>query len=112
MITKKLLKDAYHNITGKITGFIKQRLTKELSIQYILALFSIAVTGIIIDYILNGRITWAFPRWGLLSAIIMYYLKWLWTPFQCKNIYEIRNFEQELNKVDRPPRKDGLETRD
>lgn len=76
---KKFIKHLNNNIIGKVKGYYKTRGLKDKLTNLSWFCFNIIVTGIIITIIIElwSNIKFRFISFGLLSAIIMYYLKWL-----------------------------------
>lgn len=92
--TKKYIKGLVHKVKGRVKGLIKTRINRK-RINFVL---NVVFTGIIIEFIYKGTVTWNFPRYGLFIAITMYLLKWLRTLIGCRNVHDVKTFEDELNK--------------
>lgn len=74
---KKLIKHLFHLVYGKIKGFMFTRDLKSKLTSLSWLTVNIIGTGIIITVILElWNTSYRFLSFGLLSAIIMYYLKW------------------------------------
>jgi len=82
----KFIKDRYHYVNGRVKGYFK---THEIGIHFnIYANYCVnmLITGIIIYYIISYH---NFISYGLASALIMYYIKWLRKITLTKDIEEV-----------------------
>jgi hypothetical protein len=73
--TEKYLKTKWHALRLGVAKQINERDLKNKFLRLPFDALDVAVTGLVIAYILNQTNNWL--RWGLLAAITQYYIGWL-----------------------------------
>ena len=83
---KNFIKHFKHYVYGKVKGFW---FTRGLTLKFTnlgKALINICFTGVILSYIVTHR---NFFSYGLLVAVIMFYIKWLRKIFISKSVADV-----------------------
>ena len=93
--TKKFINHWKHKMIGKIRGMLVITGLNKAYKQHIIFGLNVLFTGIIIHVIVYyfHSIRFRFISYGLLSAIIMYYVKWLWKLRLTKTWFEVDKLE-------------------